>query len=148
MTKSIIFKSWVVWGALLALIGVYTALVTLVLKPEGTGEMTTILVPLLSGTTVMNLVLAFATRFFLRRSIRRSGIDSQWIGKYFGMAIVIWALSEAVAVYGFVLFMVGGSLPTFFIFAGISFVAMLLNTPALLVAKKSQNTLGPLGNRT
>lgn len=146
MANPVLLMSWLVWGILFLCIGIYTALVTLILKPQGTQAATAVLVSVFYGTAVMNLLLAFVIRLFLRRTVQKADRTREWVGKYLGMAIVIWALSEAVAVYGLVLYLMGANLVTFFIFAAVSAAAMLANTPSLLTARKQGGAISPLGH--
>ena len=146
MRNPIIVTSWLVWGVLLSMIGVYTAMVTLILKPQESEGPTAILLTVLYGAAAADILVGLLIRAFLRRSIRKTNGEKEWGGRYFGMALVIWALAEAIAVYGLVAFLIGAPLSTYFIFAGLSAVAMLVNMPALLIPKKADPTVGPLGN--
>lgn len=95
---------------------------------------------ILYGISACLILLAFAVR-----RIMFPGIDSDYRtmsmrnkpvqiqkdirGKYTAAMLISLALSEAVAIFGLVLFFLGDTLQTFYVFISISMVAMLLLRP-------------------
>ena len=139
--------SWILWGALLVSVGFHAGM-TQFMKPSGEspGPM---LVYVLLGASAFNAAVALIVRFFLRRFIRKEKAKPapSWAGRYLTMAILIWALSEAVSIYGLVLFLIGVPAATTSIFTGLSVALLVFNMPALLIPKSEGRSTGPLDRR-
>ena len=143
MRHPIVLISWVIWGGLLLCIGLYAALGIFVLKPEAATDAVPVLTTVLYGTAAFNVLITVIIRFFLKRSLRKGG---NWAGRYLAFAIMIWAMTEAIAIYGFVLFLIGGALSTFLIFTGVAAGLLLWHMPLCLIPRPDE-VIGPLGNR-
>lgn len=148
MRHPLVIMSWLVWASLLFSVGIYSGLVVsgVISRPENAPD--AVLVNILLGVAGFNALLTFIMRFFLRRFIRRENLQPRpnWAGRYLPLAIVIWALSEAIAIFGLVLFLIGASAMTYWTFAGLSMGVLVCHMPAFLIPKdkKAAEALGPM----
>ncbi len=148
MRQPIVMISWVLWGALLVFAGFYAGMTNFITPSADVPG--PILTYVLGVAAAFNVVVALVVRFFLRRFIRKENAKptASWAGRYLAMAILIWALSEAISIYGLVLFLIGVPAMTTYIFTILSVALLVFNMPALLIPKSSgQGVSGPLDRR-
>lgn len=148
MRQPIVMISWVLWGALLVFVGFYAGM-TRFLQPSAS-DPGPLLTYIMLAASAFNVVVVLIVRFFLRRFIRQENKKPSpaWAGRYLPMAILIWALSEAVSIYGLVLFLIGVPAMTSYIFTGLSIILLVINMPALLIPKdEASKATGPLDRR-
>ncbi len=63
----------------------------------------------------------FKARFLAPDALQRRAVSAQYINTWY---IIIFGLAEAIAIYGFLLFMIAGLLEDFLVLAGISRVIL------------------------
>jgi len=135
---------WIIWGFIFGSLFIYVFICHLF--GDELGRSTNLNIPLdlmrniLYGVAISTLILTHFLRKFLLAG-RSSGSESMslnpptpsaqpsTIGKYAVAMVVSLALSESIGVYGLVLFFVGESFRTLYIFLGISALAMFLYRP-------------------
>ncbi len=129
---------WIVWGAMLMTLVIYLVVLYVVVGMDST--------PQPAARSIDTLRLAFGAIglttvgavFWLRRitfftPFRNGTIDTAdaLSAKYFSTCILSWAMSEAVAIDGFVLTMLSHQLMYYAIFAAPSVILYLLFRPRL-----------------
>lgn len=138
--------NWVLWGAMLASIGVYILVAYFmegkVKIGEGLGEVFATLRIVLLAIGIGELVLIpFIKRFLLRSSsltpIRSASTGPMAVQSHPAVArytialIAALAIAESVAVYGLVLFFLGGDFGTLYLFTALGATGMVINRPKM-----------------
>jgi F0F1-type ATP synthase membrane subunit c/vacuolar-type H+-ATPase subunit K len=136
--------TWIIWGAMFVTLGIYVLICHLVI--DGIRQSIrldftlSMLRNILYGIGILTLFLAhFVRRFILTPGTGGSESMSskppplkdqfQVIGKYTAAMILSLAFSESVAIFGLVLFFLGDSFQTLYIFTGISALGMFHYRP-------------------
>jgi F0F1-type ATP synthase membrane subunit c/vacuolar-type H+-ATPase subunit K len=155
---------WIIWGAMVVTLGIYVLICHLV--GDGIRQSVDLDFPLgllrniLYGVGIFTLFLAhFLRRFILAPRSDGSGSMSlkppplkdqlTVIGKYTSAMLLSLALSESIGIYGLVLFFLGDSFQTLYIFIGISALGMFHYRPKqdeiekLAVAMQTKGALVP-----
>ena len=155
---------WIIWGAMVVTLCIYVLICHLV--GDGIRQSVDLDFPLglprniLYGVGIFTLFLAhFLRRFILAPRSDGSGSMSlkppplkdqpTVIGKYTSALLLSLALSESIGIYGLVLFFLGDSFQTLYIFIGISALGMFHYRPKqdeiekLAVAMQTKGALVP-----
>ncbi len=135
---------WIIWGAMLVSLGIYVLVCHLVIdgirqavESDFTFDM---LRNILYGVSIFTLFLAhFVRRFILApRSVGSGSRSSQpppledksaVVGKYTIAMLLSLVFSESIGIFGLVLFFLGDSFQTLYIFIGISALGMFHYRP-------------------
>ena len=135
VNQSQLLVMWIIWGAMLVSLLIYVLICHLVidgirqsLESDFTFDM---LRNILYGVGIFTLFLAhFVRKFILTPRTGGSGSmtskppplkdQSQVVGKYVMAMLLSLALSESIGIFGLVLFLLGDSFQTLYIFIGIS----------------------------
>ena len=135
---------WIIWGFIFGSLFIYVFICHLF--GDELGRSTNLNIPLdlmrniLYGVAISTLILTrFLRKFMLAGRPGSSGptssnppprsSQSSSIGKYATTMVVSLPLSESIGIYGLVLFFLGESFRTLYIFIGISALAMFLYRP-------------------
>jgi F0F1-type ATP synthase membrane subunit c/vacuolar-type H+-ATPase subunit K len=158
---------WIIWAAIFGSLFIYAIIChqwgVNIRHTIGPNFPLDLMRNVLYGVAISTLILTHFLRKFLLAG-RSSGSESMSLnpptpstqssptGKYVVAMVVSLALSESIGVYGLVLFFVGESFRTLYIFLGISALAMFLYRPKreeleTLVMRDSVSALdaGPMG---
>ena len=159
---------WIIWAAIFGSLFIYAIIChqwgVKIRNTIGPNFPLDLMRNVLYGVAISTLILTHFLRKFLLAG-RSSGSESMSLnpptssaqssptGKYAVTMVVSLALSESIGVYGMVLFFVGESFRTLYIFLGISALAMFLYRPKreeleTLVMRDSVSALdaGPMGS--
>jgi F0F1-type ATP synthase membrane subunit c/vacuolar-type H+-ATPase subunit K len=159
---------WIIWAAIFGSLFIYAIIChqwgVNIRNTIGPNFPLDLMRNVLYGVAISTLILTHFLRKFLLAG-RSSGSESMSLnpptssaqssptGKYAVAMVVSLALSESIGVYGLVLFFVGESFRTLYIFLGISALAMFLYRPKreeleTLVMRDSVSALdaGPMGS--
>jgi hypothetical protein len=132
-----LLKLRIFWGALLSSLSIYAGLTFVLTKPEGFIEDPNRL-PLFAGMfAVVSLaqltLIPFLRQLLFWRPLGRGDITpDQLIPRFFTTSLVSWALCEAVAVFGFALYMLTYERPPALAFIAVGALAMLSLVPVKL----------------
>jgi F0F1-type ATP synthase membrane subunit c/vacuolar-type H+-ATPase subunit K len=135
---------WIIWGAMVVTLGIYVIICHLL--GDGLQQSLELEFPLdmlrniLYGVGIFTLFLAhFVRRFILTPRTGGSGSmaskppplndQSSVMGKYTTAMLLSLAFSESIGIFGLVLFFLGDSLQTLYIFIGISALGMFHYRP-------------------
>ena len=135
---------WIIWGGIFGFLFIYALVCHLwgvkIQQNMGPNFPLDLMRNVLYGVAISTLILTHFLRKFLLAG-RSSGSTSMSLnppapssqaspnGKYAVAMLLSLALSESIGVYGLVLFLVGESFRTLYIFLGISALAMFLYRP-------------------
>ncbi len=142
--------AWIIWGAMAAAIVIYGVIGHMLAAAGTLGgfDDADIPLPLIRNILLAVALLQLAALPFIRGRMlagtRVPGAGTMYAGagaRYIIVVIVSAALSEAVAIYGLVLLLLGDSFTTLYFFLGLSVLAMLYSRP-----KRAEISAPSLGN--
>ena len=135
---------WIIWGAILGSLLIYVLVCNVLGEVVRPGSASFSFLPTLRNIFYILAVLHLFLAFFLRKimvsgekAALSSGIprekpgkkEQRVLAKYFSAVIITLALSESIAIFGLVLFMLGDSLQNFYFFTVVSALAILYHRP-------------------
>lgn len=127
-------QSKVVWGGLVMSLSSYLLALMVVLPTmeEGGGQDVGMMAMVLgaAGFSMIPAILILRKILFFRK-YDEGGFETpdQLKGAYFTVGIVSWAMSEAIAIFGFLLTFLSGEMIYFGIGAGVALILMLVFRP-------------------
>lgn len=133
------FMFWLIWAAMLGMLFVYLGL-AVYLGELGDGpdevdwELVSMLLYVFAAVSVLDVAFAIGFRIFsFFRKLDAGEFDSSdtVANKYFRISIITWVLVEAVAIYGFVLFILSYELNYYLAFMAPALVLMVIYRPKL-----------------
>jgi len=135
---------WIIWAAMLASLLVYVFICSQFAEEIRRAESTDFPIGLLrnlfyAAAAVIVLITHFLRKLMLSTRFSNPGgkvfvtgaasNQPSFLGQYTIATIVSLALSESIGIFGFVLFLLGDSMQTLYIFVGISALAMFFLSP-------------------
>ena len=134
---------WIIWGLLTAGLGIYAAIGCGVLSADGpgVGEISGagkdgggMITYAMIAASILTLLMGFLIKaLLLARAIRLDAEDAAnegaMFGRYLGVMIVVWALTESIGVFGLVARFTGASTMTFLSILGLALLGMLAHRP-------------------
>ena len=117
-------KAKLIWFALLASVGIYAAL-PLLIPPMGSEPQAGVLLPL-AAAALMTAAMSFVVPSLIAKN---APPEQQGEQLDFTLNVVRWALAEAVAVFGLVLYLLGHPVTFAWGFAIASAVLMFVHAP-------------------
>lgn len=141
----------IVWGALLFSVATYLLVLVLVTADtEGFEAPDAETVPLLLSTFIFAGLFTAIGALFVRRFLFFAPFEkgkfetrSSFDGAYFTMSIITWAMSEAVAIFGFLLAIMTYELEYFVYFAVPSVLLLLFFRPTLMALDDRYRRMHP-----
>lgn len=135
---------WVIWGAMLASLGIYFVLGhTVIAKIKMTAMSPDEFVILRNAIYVVALI-ELAIIPLLRKTMLKAPLKGTQnpafthptLGKYNTVTVVSLAISESIAIYSILLLLLGGDFQSFYILTAISAVAMIVFRPKVEEVEK------------
>lgn len=140
--------AWLIWGSMLLSLGVYVVVAHVLADSmagrtaEASGQSTADLLryPLIGAAVVIFIVTHYVRKLMLKKAAEKktrpldAEASSQMdpiMARYLPVVVVSGALSEAVGIFGLVLFLVGADFNTLYVFIAASAAALYTNRPRL-----------------
>lgn len=123
----------IIWGAMLSSMGIYVLMTFILQPPEGfePAENFQVMFIALGGVAAVDSVLALLARpflFFKKLEGEQVARDDA-MARYHTSCVISWAMAEAIAILGFVLFMLSYEQWIIFPFVGVGALLMLILFP-------------------
>ncbi|MDP3047943.1 MAG: hypothetical protein Q8N12_00740 [Thermodesulfovibrionales bacterium] len=151
---------WIIWGAMLASLGIYIIVGHMVIAKIKMAEMSPDVFSLLRNALYVVAVIELAIIPFMRKIMLKASpketqssagyqipgiVTHPALGRYTTVTIVSLALAESIAIYGLLLLLIGKDFQSFYVLTAVSAVAMLVYRPKmdevekLAIALKGEN---------
>jgi len=135
---------WIVWGALTVSVLMYALIAHLLAKNWRAPEPTffvTMRNALYVVSVVEILIVPFLRKWILARSsdskafFKLTSLTESHpipgLGKYLTVSIISWAIADSIAIYGLILFLLGGSFNDLYLFVGAALAVMIYYRPKM-----------------
>ena len=134
---------WIIWAALAISALIYVLLAHLLAK-SWTAPQPDFLSTLRNALYVVSIVELLIIHFIRKRMLATRSDSrafkltlltkhdpTQALGKYTTISIVSWAIADSIAIYGLLLFLLGGSFKDLYLFVAVALVVMIYYHPKM-----------------